>query len=196
MNNNGIIFFSVGLRHNELPPKVAPLILSSNSTMLPLTNIVIQCKMTSIIPPEVRWFKECRGRKCVSNISDIQSNGCYCLIPNSNFVYSNGSDVYFSKLSIYNLRTIDSGMYICLALSAQGHDQSNITIKVQDQDYLYSNGARNRRFSFSILFLIPLCFILVPLTIWLCFYRRKKKHCSLSERQKQQLIQVDIVCRS
>ncbi|RZC37816.1 fibroblast growth factor receptor-like 1, partial [Asbolus verrucosus] len=168
-------------------PEVLSLIPSTNSTILPNTPISIQCKVKSVTPPEIRWFKECNGHKC-----EVKENGhCYCPISSPNSAYSISNNIYLSKHSIQSSRNINSGTYICLVISVYGKDYKNVTIKVQD---LQNDGMKNK--SFSSLFLIPLCFVLVPVTIWLCFYRRKKKNRNLNEHQKKLIkpvVNVDIV---
>jgi hypothetical protein len=178
----------VSAKYNGPPPEVLSLIPSSNSTILSNTPLVIQCKAKSVTPPEIRWFKECDVQTCELNYK----GHCYCAIPSSNSAFAISNNIYLNKLNIYNSRRLDSGTYICLVVSSYGTAYKNITIKVQD---ISESEETNK--SFSLLFLIPLCLILVPVTIWLCFYRRKKKHRhSLNEHQKQLIkpvVEVDIV---
>ncbi|XP_048522528.1 titin homolog isoform X2 [Dendroctonus ponderosae] len=149
----------------EGPPPSVQSLLTSNITNQLNMEFTIQCNVTSVIPPTVIWFKKCYGSKC-----DIDYDGiCYCHLNITASSYNIGN-TYISKMNIFNAKEIDSGLYACLAVTEYGKDYKYVTITVPDVD-----GKNNNSNSFPLLFLIPLALIIVPLLVWLCYFRRKTK---------------------
>lgn len=138
-------------------------------------EFTIQCNVTSEIPPTIVWFKSCYRQKCDIKYEEI----CYCHI-NTSISYYRMGNIHISKFSIYNARDVDSGVYVCAAITQYGQHLQNVTIKVPS--------TRNQNESFSLLFLIPISLILVPFSVWLCCYRRKKKSVIIIVDQQKQLI--------
>ena len=186
-----LVRLSVSAKYAGTKPEVLSVMASPNSTIVPTSQVVIQCKVKSEIPPEIRWFKECTTRSC-EDFSRLRYDGsCYCSLDTSNpGAYPRGdSNIYMSKLFIPNSSNGDSGTYVCVVITVYGENHKNVTIKVGDMNDNVNNSGNSIN-SFRLLFLIPLFFVLVPVTIWLGFYRRKKKsRRQLHEHQKHQLIQ-------
>lgn len=146
------------------PPKVESLTwFSSNSSSL--TEYTFLCNITSKPEPKVFWIKQCHGSICNLNYHNM----CFCPmnITNDNALYNN-DNTYLSKIKLINVREVDSGWYMCLAVTSFGKDFKNITINVQSLNIPTPA-------SYSLLFLIPFVFILSPAVIWLCYYYNRKK---------------------
>ncbi|XP_044260669.1 uncharacterized protein LOC123008736 [Tribolium madens] len=168
----------VTTRYIGPPPEVLSL-MPSDSAVLPNTPLAIQCKVSSVSPPVIRWFKEGSDQICEVKYDDH----FYCPIPSSNDVFHISGDKYLSKLNIHNLHSINSGTYVCLVLSEFGNDFKNITIEVEGSEVV-----EETRIVFWWLFLIPISLILVPVGIWLCFYRRKSNRRHRLNEQQTKLI--------
>ncbi|XP_057651775.1 uncharacterized protein LOC130891191 isoform X1 [Diorhabda carinulata] len=158
------------------PPQVYPLKISNITGPINM-EFTIQCKVNSEVPPTIIWFKSCYGQKC--DFKYYQT--CYCHINTSISNYNTGS-TYLSKYLIFNARDVDSGTYVCLAVTQFGKDDQNVTISVpytkSDNDF------------YSLLFLIPFGFLLVPLLVWWCYFRKKKKSVVIVVDQQKQLIRA------
>ncbi|XP_967276.2 hemicentin-1 [Tribolium castaneum] len=177
----------VTTRYSGPPPEVVSLRSSSDSAVLPNTPLAIQCKVSSVSPPVIRWFKEGSDQNCEVKYDDH----FYCPIPSSNDVFHMSGDKYLSKLNIYSLHNINSGTYVCLVLSEFGNDFKNITIEVEGGE-----AVEESRIVFWWLFLIPVSLVLVPVGIWLCFYRRKSNRRRLNEQQTKLIkpvVNVEVV---
>lgn len=137
----------------------------SNVTVYREMRIVIQCKVYSILPVEIRWFKEDQNGFIYKNIS-------YVMLNYSQHVYID-RDIYLSKLIIDKAHENDSGVYMCAAINSLGpvFRTANVTVLSypSSKEYRESN-------SFYLLFLIPLGLALLPIIVWLCYYRKKKKN--------------------
>lgn len=80
----------------------------------------------------------------------------------------NETDVYLNKLNIQNTSSTDSGVYVCVALTPTGQDNKTAAVLIERTFEEIEEGT-----SFSILFFIPLPFVLIPIIAWLCYYRKK-----------------------
>ncbi|CAH1099956.1 unnamed protein product [Psylliodes chrysocephalus] len=160
--------------YNGAPPKVNPLQISNITGPINM-EFTIQCRVTSEVPPTIIWFKSCFGHKCDFRYHQT----CYCHINTSISNYNTGS-TYLSKYLIFNARDVDSGTYICLAVNQFGKDDQNVTISVPSKK-------SNNEF-YSLLFFIPFGLLLVPLTVWFCYFERRKKSAEIVVDQQKQLI--------
>lgn len=132
------------------------------------TQIIIQCRVYSKQPPVIWWFKQSDGTNY-----DIQySDKYYNRINTSVQVYAvpHEYNVYMSKLNIHQTRGGDSGVYVCVAMTESGKDYKEAIVNV-----ITVESQEARQNSFFILFLIPIIFALIPITIWLCYYKRKRQ---------------------
>lgn len=143
-------------------------VIPANATIEINTRVIIQCRVYSQLSPTIWWFKESDATNY-----DIKFSGKYYLqINKSVSAYSvpHESNVYLSKLYIYHAKEVDSGKYVCFALTHNGTAQKDATINVVSTDKYWEPQR-----SFVLLFLIPIIFALIPVTIWLCYYRKKRK---------------------
>ncbi|XP_030750196.1 Down syndrome cell adhesion molecule-like protein 1 homolog isoform X2 [Sitophilus oryzae] len=158
------------------PPSVTSL-KTANITDQLNVEFTIRCNVTSVVPPTIIWFKQCSGHKC-----DVQYDAiCYCHLNESTPVLHLGH-MHIGKLSIYNARAFDSGLYACLAVTEYGKDYRNVSIEVPDSEGI----VHQRDSSFSLLFLVPLHFVFIPVIVWLCHVRRKRR-IAQTEQQKNLL---------
>ncbi|XP_072380116.1 uncharacterized protein [Diabrotica undecimpunctata] len=178
-NNMPIKLFIVDVfdpGYTGAPPQVYPLKISNITGPINM-EFTIQCKVTSEVPPKIIWFKSCFGQKCDFRYHQT----CYCHINTSISNYNTGN-TYLSKYLIFNARDVDSGTYVCLALTQFGKDDQNVTINVpckKSDSELY-----------SLLFLIPFGLLLIPLVVWLCYYRKKKKSTIIIVDQQKKLLRT------
>lgn len=162
-------------------------------TTVPGAKIVIQCKAYSIIPPEIWWLRQI----------DLTATNLGFVIPNNNKRYVNlkashksfGSHTYISKLIIEKPTEKDTGIYTCFAVSMFGSSDRDVFITVTRPGKEWQE-----RSSFLFLFLIPFCFALIPITVWLCicYYRRRKTQKQTLDRGiEQQFIKYQpVTCRN
>lgn len=161
------------------PPEILS-IKPANSTITQNTHLTIQCRVSSQSPPAIWWFKQ------TDRITEIQyNNRYYDRINTSNPFYTMRDEinVYLSKLNIYNAREINSGVYVCAAVTNSGMDYKSAEVSV------ISTAVYGKSHPpFWLLFLIPLLFALIPCTAWLCYYRKKRKnvqrHSELPQQQR------------
>lgn len=134
------------------------------------TKIVIQCKVYSdYVPPVIWWLKKLEFPIDDSNFSIQYNNKTYINLKTSQKEL--GNHTYISKLIIEKSNRSDSGMYTCFAVNIYGSNGKDVYI-----DVVPLNNEWNSSTSFLLLFLIPLGFALIPISVWLCvfFYRKKK----------------------
>ncbi|KAK4875837.1 hypothetical protein RN001_012259 [Aquatica leii] len=154
-------------KYSYQPPELLD-VIPLNTTIASNMQVIIQCRVYSQRPPVIWWFKESDE----SNY-DIKYSGKYYLQINTSVqVYGipHESNVYLSKMYIYHAQGSDSGKYVCFAMTASGMAHKDASIKVITNDTYWESDT-----SFVLLFLIPITFALIPITIWLCYYRKKKK---------------------
>lgn len=127
-------------------------------------RIVMQCKVYSLLPVEIRWFKESQDGFIFQNTSYIRLNS-------SNHVFY-GKNIYQSKLTIDKVGESDSGTYMCAAINRNGasHREANINVISYSEVKYWPNST-----SLPMLFLIPVGMALIPILMWLWYYRRKQK---------------------
>lgn len=144
-----------------------------NITIPTNSELVIRCSVTN--PSSILWFKETD-----INSYDIMYDGHY-YSKLSSTVYPNHileSTEYQSKLSIRKVGLLDSGVYVCV-----GVNEDSIKTEVNIVTVIGYNSEAHT--SFSLLFLVPLAFALVPITVWLCYFRKKRKD---HDRQRAKLM--------
>ncbi|XP_017773535.1 PREDICTED: fibroblast growth factor receptor 4 [Nicrophorus vespilloides] len=169
------------VKYEGEPPKLLE-IFPSNSTIKPYSSVVVQCRVSSIHVPMILWFKQIENGLRY----DLKySEKYYIRINASHNVYPlpNDENVFVSKLNIHNVTYLDSGTYFCVAVTELGMDNQNFTIKVVSTLSYYEQPT-----SFSTLFLIPLPFVLIPVTVWLCYYKNKRAKKMKDSRNKEELI--------
>lgn len=161
------------------PPTELLDVIPPNATIEINMRVIIQCRVYSQLPPTIWWFKESDATNY-----DIKFSGKYYLqINKSVSAYSvpHESNVYLSKLYIYHAKEVDSGKYVCFALTDSGTAQKDATVNVISTEKYWEPQS-----SFVLLFLIPIIFALIPITIWLCYYRKKRKNNQKVARRKYQ----------
>ncbi|KAK9707706.1 hypothetical protein QE152_g27675 [Popillia japonica] len=85
---------------------------------------------------------------------------------------ANGYDI------MYDGHYYNSGVYVCV-----GVNEDSIKTEVNVVTVIGYNWEHHT--SFSLFFLIPLAFALVPITVWLCYFRKKRKD---YDRQRMKLM--------
>lgn len=171
------------MRRDGQRPRIVE-ITPSNSTVPVYTQVIIKCKVYSKHPLFIWWFKQSDG-----SFYDIKYlDKFYSRIRTSIQVYPvpNEADTYLSKLNIHNVTVADSGNYACVGVTEHGIEKDYAMLRV------LGNANWEPRTSFSLLFLIPLAFALVPTTVWLCYYRKKKVRRKDEEmiKQRRKLIKI------
>ncbi|GLV60413.1 uncharacterized protein CBL_21041, partial [Carabus blaptoides fortunei] len=99
-----------------------------NITTVPNSKIIMQCKVYSIIPPEIWWLRQI----------DITTTNVGFLIPNNNkrYVYLEASyqsfsgHTYISKLIIEKPTAKDTGIYACFAVNLFGSSDRDVLVTV------------------------------------------------------------------
>lgn len=146
------------------PPKI--LDVSPSTLIVPQNGyIIIKCEVYSEWQPIIIWLKESDETNDTLEYSMKHYKKVYT--PKQVYEMPNKIDVYLSKLNLQNITTVDSGLYVCAAISETGKDFKTVAVKVE------SYVKEPPSFNFSFLFLIPLSLILVPVVFWLCYYRKK-----------------------
>lgn len=162
-----VLDFSNNYYYSEDPPQVLD-VAPSNLTLSAHSQGKIQCRVYSKRVPVIWWFKQSDG----TTDYDIKyRNKFYSRINSSLQVYPvpEQSNVYLSKMAIFSARNEDSGLYVCVAMTESGKDFKNVLVTVSedsaDSDLSY--------YCDYLLFLIPVAFALIPVSLWCCF--RKKR---------------------
>lgn len=148
--------------------------------------LIIKCKVSSKLPPLIVWFKETQS----SDPSAIEYyEKTYKKINSDQHLAQDDSSIYLSKVIVENATVMDSGTYVCLVVTESGHDTSIASIRVEDpiSSKFAQHSPQTQDTSFSLLFLIPFPLALVPLIVWLCYYRRKSR----GRREHQQCTLLD-----
>ncbi|KAF5292479.1 hypothetical protein FQA39_LY14026 [Lamprigera yunnana] len=159
-------------KYNYQPPELLD-VVPLNATIAPNMQMIIQCRVYSQRLPVIWWFKESDETNY-----DIKYSGKYYLQINTSiqaYGIPQESNVYLSKLYIHRAQEQDSGKYVCFAMTETGMAHKDASIKVITSDKYWKSDS-----SFVLLFLIPITFALIPITIWLCYYRKKKKCVKIS----------------
>lgn len=136
---------------------------SSNLTVYQGMKIVMQCKVYSLHPVEIRWFKEAQDGFTFKNSSYIRLNS-------SSHIFLD-KDIYQSKLMIDKATENDSGVYTCAAINSLGvvyKDTYVDVISLEEMKYWQDST------SLPMLFFIPAGLALIPILVWLWYYRRKR----------------------
>lgn len=122
----------------------------------------MRCIVFSELPPNIFYLKE--SDESAYDIMYLRK--FYQTINITAEVYSIPfkRNIYANKLTLYNVT--ESGNYVCLAITQFGKDYRVCNVKVV-QNLI------EPRTSFSLFFLIPLPFIVVPAIVWLCYYKKK-----------------------
>lgn len=167
---NRCVFLEPG-KYESDPPKVLS-IHPENFTLPQNSRLIIQCNASSTTPLRIWWLKQ-TDKQDKSAIKYFDKY--YYPINNSDRFYVQAeTHVYLSKLNVYNARETDSGVYACAAVSNSGLDFKMAVVKVISiNGPWYSEWEPHT--SFLLLFLIPIVLALIPVTVWLCYYRKKKK---------------------
>lgn len=132
------------------------------SKILKDSNVLMKCLVYSKITPSINWLKESDR-----TYHDLQYlDKYYQAVNRSETLTLNDDYIYYGEIKVKILKDVEN--YVCLAMTQFGKDYEIISIDLK-------NGRSN--FSFrtmsSLLFLIPLSFIIVPIIIWLCYFKKK-----------------------
>lgn len=135
----------------------------TNITVYQNTRIVMQCKIFSIHPVEIRWFK-------VAQEGFIFQNKSYIRLNSSDHIFFD-KDIYQSKLIIDKASVTDTGIYKCAAINSLGVVYREAYVNVLSQlEITYWQDST----SLPLLFFIPVGLALIPILVWLWYYRRKR----------------------
>lgn len=135
----------------------------SNITVYQDMRIVMQCKVFSVHPVEIRWFKEAQEGFVFQNTSYIRLNS-------SDHIFFD-KDIYQSKLIIEKASENDSGTYKCAAINSLGvvYKEAYVNVLCHIEIKYWQDSA-----SLPLLFFIPVGLALIPILVWLWYYRRKR----------------------
>ncbi|XP_022907978.2 uncharacterized protein [Onthophagus taurus] len=132
------------------------------------SQLILQCKVYSSVQPlEIYWFKQCDN--CKKKLMFNSTGYIRINTSDNDNVIQRELNIYISKLQIYKVGPLDDGVYACVGVNANYYDVKTLSVSIQHQ-YNWEP-----HISFSLLFLIPLAFALVPITVWLCYYRNRQK---------------------
>lgn len=148
------------------------------------SNLIIKCEVESEVHPNIMWLKETDEK---TNDTVEYFHKYYKRIPtsvNNMIAIPSRMNVFLSKLSIQDVSSYGSGLYVCLAMSVSGIDFKTVSINIEGGlSSAVSVQATNNPsalasfpyLSHFFLFLVPFSLILVPVIFWLCYYRKKMK---------------------
>uniref|UniRef100_A0A1B0D893 Uncharacterized protein n=1 Tax=Phlebotomus papatasi TaxID=29031 RepID=A0A1B0D893_PHLPP len=136
---------------------------------------VLPCKVYSRIPPSIRWFrKQDNSSNYPSFAGDSYNHVIQYLESTFESVESSGQklvgrDTYLSKFIINNVAEEDSGYYVCVSMNYNGYRiQETLLEVIVPERKLMKN-------QFFLLFLIPVIFAIIPLSMWLCFIVSRRR---------------------
>uniref|UniRef100_A0A7G3AHM8 receptor protein-tyrosine kinase n=1 Tax=Lutzomyia longipalpis TaxID=7200 RepID=A0A7G3AHM8_LUTLO len=136
---------------------------------------VLQCKVFSRIPPSIRWFRrQDNSSNYPSFTGDSYTHVIQYLESTFESVQSAGQklvgrDTYLSKFIINNVAEEDSGIYVCVSMNYNGYRIQETLLHVIGPE------RKHVRNQFFLLFLIPILFAIIPVSMWLCFQLSRKR---------------------
>ena len=179
--------------------------LPANVTAFVDSQVVLQCRVVSKVPPSIKWFRKhdtpenSAGTFIFWQIIDfLVPNLAHFILEHINprsiqylentydLVDSAGekdlsSDTYLSKLILNNVSLKDSGTYVCIGINYRGFQMRQAYVNViSPADSLYNEQGSSIQ-HFFLLFLIPLGLAVIPVIFWTCFVVSKRKRRGKSE---------------
>uniref|UniRef100_A0A1B6F579 Ig-like domain-containing protein n=1 Tax=Cuerna arida TaxID=1464854 RepID=A0A1B6F579_9HEMI len=150
--------------------------MNNNLTVVAQMVAVLQCKVHSLVPPTVRWFRRLDPPP-LSTSSPTHNfiqylNNTYKLLNCCPVAALSQRDLYLSKLVISASSLYDSGFYICLAINDVNYTYKEAYINVLPILRVSSDKADSG--SFLGLFLIPAALAMIPAVAWVMCLRPRK----------------------
>ncbi|XP_059612152.1 fibroblast growth factor receptor-like 1 [Phlebotomus argentipes] len=136
---------------------------------------VLPCKVYSRIPPSIRWFKK---QDNTSNYPSFSGDSYTHVIQHLESTFESvessgqklvGRDTYLSKFIINHVTEEDSGFYVCVSMNYNGYriQETLLHVMMPESQFLKNQ--------FFLLFLIPVLFAIIPLSMWLCFLLSRRR---------------------
>uniref|UniRef100_A0A182JQK6 receptor protein-tyrosine kinase n=1 Tax=Anopheles christyi TaxID=43041 RepID=A0A182JQK6_9DIPT len=154
--------------------------LPANTTALAETQIVLQCRVHSMVQPTIKWFRRINKRLGEHNFNQNKSirylENFYELLPSAGEKLLS-HDVYLSKLILYNASERDIGIYVCVGINYVGVSMADAYVNlVNPNGTPLEEGVGGGYFELMVLFLIPIALALVPLLGWIVLNVLRAKH--------------------
>lgn len=124
--------------------------------------ILMKCIIYSKLAPSIYWLEESNE---TSHLFDYLGN-YYQPVNRSESFPLYDDYIYYGEIKVEMTKEVKN--YACLAITQFGNDIEVINIDIR------RNGYQLRTISTS-LFLVPLALILVPIIVWLCYFKNRKK---------------------
>ncbi|GAB0097765.1 hypothetical protein DMENIID0001_134310 [Sergentomyia squamirostris] len=152
---------------------------------------VLQCKVYSRNIPSIRWFRrQDNTSNYPSFAGDSYSHVIQYLESTFESVESSGQklvdrDIYLSKFIINHVVEEDAGSYVCVSMNYNGYriQETHLEVLLPER--------RDGRNQFLFLFLIPVLFAFIPLSMWFCFWLSKRRRKLRMAKNSSQIAETD-----
>ncbi|EDS35999.1 conserved hypothetical protein [Culex quinquefasciatus] len=155
--------------------------LPANTTALLESHVVLQCRVHSKVHPTIKWFRRLNVDNPLEDHNFNENKSIRYLENSYELVPSSGerllsTDIYLSKLILYNVSGRDVGIYVCVGINYGGVNTADAYVSV-----VHANGSPVSTGTTSVvdllvLFLIPLGLALIPLAVWVCFLVTRRRN--------------------
>lgn len=155
--------------------------LPANTTALLESHVVLQCRVHSKVHPTIKWFRRLNVDNPLEDHNFNENKSIRYLENSYELVPSSGerllsTDIYLSKLILYNVSGRDVGIYVCVGINYGGVNTADAYVSV-----VHANGSPVSTGTTSVvdllvLFLIPLGLALIPLAVWVCFLLTRRRN--------------------
>uniref|UniRef100_A0A182NZZ5 receptor protein-tyrosine kinase n=1 Tax=Anopheles epiroticus TaxID=199890 RepID=A0A182NZZ5_9DIPT len=155
--------------------------LPANTTAVAETQIVLQCRVHSKVPPTIKWFRRINKRLGEHSFNQNKSirylENFYELLPSAGEKLLS-HDVYLSKLILYDASERDIGIYVCVGINYVGVSMADAYVNlVNPNGTPVEDGTSGGSYvELMVLFLIPIALALVPLAGWIGLNLLRAKH--------------------
>lgn len=179
MINKKFIFLdltsTVTITQSELPEILE--VLPTNITVNPNTQIILQCKIKSVVKPTIKWFR----RK--NEIAELEFSSRY----RSYESYRNGphfegsfyepqlqaslakhlsDNIYLSKLIVNEV--LQNSVYVCVAINYRGYVYGEYHVSSESEDQVDDQIIEIKSNHTLYLFLVVIIILALPISCLLC----------------------------
>ncbi|XP_067003912.2 uncharacterized protein [Anabrus simplex] len=167
-----LVLFHLEIKEPQRPPEL-PEVSPNNLTVLEGMPAVFHCRVLSEQYVDLRWLLRLNG---MTNDSEhIVYQGVHYKPLKSTGQVRQGT-MYYTKLSLSRTTLLDSGCYMCVALSQTWSTAKDIQLTVLPNNISTDSalGYEDSSWSLHLLFLIPAALALLPASAWLCCHWRRR----------------------
>lgn len=136
----------------------------------------MKCIVYSKITPSINWLKE--SDKTFHDLQYLDKY--YQAVNRSETLLLHDDYIYYGEINVKLVKDVEN--YVCLAMTQFGKDYETINIDL-------NNGYTDFQFRTisSLFFLMPLSLIIVPIVVWLCYFKKKDTSDNVTQEVPSQI---------